>query len=347
MGGGTNTSMIRMDIIDIFDISTQTWTKQYTKGPLPSSRLSPCAVVASAQNTVQIYMYGGQSIFNDVPFDDIWILSLPTFTWIQVPSPLNNPPGRTGHTCHAIGSEMLVLGGWTADDVCEVADIHVFNMSSLRWGTTFDPNSLYSVPEIVVSANKNDITIEPVGPAVVSTSKTLESHSASTSFRQTSTSRASTLVSISSFTSTSLSTIRVHTSSTIVSTEIVTITTVIATSTDIISLPPSDPATALPGAGRTSALSNTTLGAIVGGSLGGAIVLLILGFAFFMFRRRQPPGDFNPILQTMDSPPPSRAGYIANGGSVETINQMSEWDISEWEGDVLLSPRQSLRIVNE
>ena len=96
-------------------------------------------------------------------------------------------------------------------------------------------------------------------------------------------------------------------------------------------------------------MSNTRLGAIIGGSLGGVVVLISLGFAFFAFSRsRQRPEEFAPITQASNTPPDSRrSGYFENTGSMETVNQMSEWDISEWEGDVLLSPRQSLRIVNE
>lgn len=49
-----------------------------------------------------------------------------------------------------------------------------------------------------------------------------------------------------------------------------------------------------------------------------------------------------------DTPPEgTRTSYFENGGSAETVGQMSEWDISQWDGDVLLSPRQSLRVVNE
>ena len=345
--------MIRFDVLDIFDVSTQTWTKQYTKGPLPSERLMPCAVVASTSNTHQIYMYGGQSIYNEEPFNDMWILSLPSFTWIQVPELADNPAGRTGHTCHASGSEMLILGGWTAQGICDVDNLHIFDMSNLAWETTFRPDTTYSVPEIVVSAtkNENDVAFEPAATArVVSTTTASQLPSPSSSaVRPRSSSRPSKSTFISSFTTISLSTIRIHTLNNSISTEIVTIPTVVATSTELVSSPSNPPTGVLQSAEPTSAISNGKIGAIIGGSLGGVVLFISLGFAFFAFlRRRQRPQEFALITHGNNTPPDTRSsGYFENAASAETVNEMSEWDISEWDGDLLLSPRQSLRIVNE
>jgi len=313
----------------------------------------PCAVVASTLNTHQIYMYGGQSIYNEEPFNDMWILSLPSFTWIQVPELADNPAGRIGHTCHASGSEMLILGGWTTQGVCDDDNLHIFDMSNLAWETTFRPDTTYSVPEIVVSAleTENDITIEPTATAGVVTTTTASQSPflSSSAVRPRSTARPSRSAFISSLTTVSLSTIRIHTLSNSVSTEIVTIPTIVATSTELIPSPSNPPTGVLQLANPTSGISNSKIGAIIGGSLGGVILFISLGFAFFAFsRRRQRRQEFTLITHGNNNPPETRrSGYFENAGSAETVNQMSEWDISEWDGDLLLSPRQSLRIVNE
>ncbi len=59
-------------------------------------------------------MYGGQDAANaPTRFDEIWLLSLPSFTWIKVYSEYSgNALPRIAHTCHLVGSRtMLLVGG--------------------------------------------------------------------------------------------------------------------------------------------------------------------------------------------------------------------------------------------
>jgi len=88
-------------------------------------------------------------------YDDVYILSIPSFTWLQVWS--GGTP-RWGHSCHVVGrgkSQMLTVGGSlnTTAFGCDWEDkgVGIWDMINLNWTTRFNvaaPNFL--VPTAVV-----------------------------------------------------------------------------------------------------------------------------------------------------------------------------------------------------
>ncbi|OAP59005.1 hypothetical protein AYL99_06302 [Fonsecaea erecta] len=193
LAGGTNATFTQMNVIDVYDIDSSTWYKQATSGPTPDIRVNPCAVALSAADgsSVQVYMYGGQNLLpygEQKQYDDMWILTIPSFTWIQVDTTNQaNPPGRAGHMCNVWNAQMVVVGGYVGQDLsCDSPGIYVFNTSSLQWQSGYialqtddnlnrqesqqdDPAALqgsfgYSVPEAVQSV----IGGNGVGAATVS-----------------------------------------------------------------------------------------------------------------------------------------------------------------------------------
>lgn len=180
LAGGTNATFTQMNVIDVYDIEASTWYKQATSGPTPEIRVNPCAVAVSAADgsSTSVYMYGGQNLLpygEQKQYDDMWILTIPSFTWIQVDtSNQANPPGRAGHMCNVWNSQMIVVGGYVGQDLsCDSPGTYVFNTSSLEWQNGYvaletddklnrqasqqkDPAALqgsfgYSVPEKVMS----------------------------------------------------------------------------------------------------------------------------------------------------------------------------------------------------
>lgn len=180
LAGGTNQSFTQMNILDVYDIDAATWYKQATEGPTPDVRVNPCAVAASSADgtSTQIYMFGGQNLTpygSQTQYDDMWILTVPSFTWIQVDTKQQSvPPARAGHTCNIWNGQMVVVGGYVGQDLsCDSPGVYVFNASSLQWQSTYtalqggddlnrqksqrdDPNAIqgsygYQVPEVVVS----------------------------------------------------------------------------------------------------------------------------------------------------------------------------------------------------
>jgi Kelch motif len=144
LAGGNNDTFTQMNIIDVFDIANSTWYKQATSGPTPQIRVNPCAVAQSAPDgsSIQVYMYGGQNLVpagSQIQYDDIWILTLPSFTWIKVDTTNQSvPPARAGHTCDSWNAQMVVVGGYVGTQLeCDTPGIYVFNLSSLTWQNTY------------------------------------------------------------------------------------------------------------------------------------------------------------------------------------------------------------------
>ncbi|KAF2227791.1 hypothetical protein BDZ85DRAFT_187919 [Elsinoe ampelina] len=145
LAGGTNTTFQQMSQLDVYDIASSTWYKQATTGPTPKIRVNPCAVVASAADgsSQNIYMYGGQNLIpqgEQVQYDDMWILTLPSFTWIQVDQSNQPVPyARAGHTCNIWNAQMVLVGGYVGPEIsCDSPGVYVFDLSELKWTTSYN-----------------------------------------------------------------------------------------------------------------------------------------------------------------------------------------------------------------
>lgn len=144
LAGGTNESFTEMNIIDVYDVANSTWYKQATSGPNPPIRVNPCAVVAAAPDgtSFNVYLYGGQNLIpydQQIQYSDMWILTIPSFTWTQVfMDGQSQPPARAGHTCTMWDGQIVVIGGYVGRDIsCDSPGIYIFNASSLQWTNSF------------------------------------------------------------------------------------------------------------------------------------------------------------------------------------------------------------------
>jgi hypothetical protein len=92
-------------------------------------------------SSYNIYMYGGQNLVPtgaQIQKDDMWILSVPSFTWIEVDQKNQVPYARAGHSCHVWDGQMIVIGGYIDPNLsCESPGVYVFNMTSLEWKDQF------------------------------------------------------------------------------------------------------------------------------------------------------------------------------------------------------------------
>ncbi|KAK5628333.1 hypothetical protein RRF57_004048 [Xylaria bambusicola] len=151
LGGGvvgdndTTDAFSSMTTIDVYDIASSQWYRQETSGDeIPEVRVNPCAVVFSAPDasSFNIYMYGGQNLLpvgEQKQYTDVWILTVPSFTWIKVDSPDNEPPARAGHSCAARDGQIVVVGGYIGDNQkCEQPGIYAFDASKLSWQSSFN-----------------------------------------------------------------------------------------------------------------------------------------------------------------------------------------------------------------
>ncbi|KAL7924235.1 hypothetical protein ACQKWADRAFT_24137 [Trichoderma austrokoningii] len=150
-----------MQAIDLYDVASETWYTQTTTGG-PGTRARGCAVVATASDSssFNIYYYGGyDGIHVTKPFhDDVWVLSLPSFTWTQINNGTDSH-ARAGHKCFTpYPDQLMIFGGYppltgtiTEPNCLEDGPIVMFNLTSGEWMDSYDPTKYgdYGVPSKV------------------------------------------------------------------------------------------------------------------------------------------------------------------------------------------------------
>ena len=143
LAGGNNQSFTELTEIDVYDIAGSTWYKQTTSGAAPSIRVNPCAVAASAADgsSINVYMFGGQNLVpykEQIQYNDMWILTIPSFTWIKVDQSNQSVPyPRAGHTCNIWDGQMIVVGGYVGANISCDPGFYVFDASQLKWQDSF------------------------------------------------------------------------------------------------------------------------------------------------------------------------------------------------------------------
>ena len=150
-----------MRSIPIYDVASKTWYLQNTTGlGAPPQLTEFCSVVATTDDptTFNIYIYGGYDGLNsgNMPSDDVWVLSIPSFQWIKVYTGTSSH-GRSGHRCMSpYPDKMLVIGGIHQNQAqcLEGGYIQVFNLNTLKFQDAYDPSDWeqYQAPLTITSA---------------------------------------------------------------------------------------------------------------------------------------------------------------------------------------------------
>ncbi|KAK6697134.1 hypothetical protein SNK05_013576 [Fusarium graminearum] len=143
------------DEVFVFDTVGNSWSTQKTTGIIPQNRRQFCIDVAWApdKSTFNILLsqpklsLGGLSVqppvVNATSFNDIYILTLPSFTWVKAyPDHKGNatlPPvyGHYSASCNMVKhmSQLFVIGGtYTDTDACDLA-VNAWAMHNFWTGT--------------------------------------------------------------------------------------------------------------------------------------------------------------------------------------------------------------------
>ncbi|KAI4187240.1 MAG: hypothetical protein LQ346_005524 [Caloplaca aetnensis] len=150
-----------MNVIDVYDIATSTWYKQATDGEYPDLRVNPCAVAASAPDgsSTNVYVYGGQNLIpygQQIQYDEMWILSVPSFKWLKVDTTgQSTPPARVGASCSIWDGQIVVIGGYTGPDLSCDSGFYVFSATDLKWQNNFNALSGGNTQNQQVSQQKD------------------------------------------------------------------------------------------------------------------------------------------------------------------------------------------------
>jgi hypothetical protein len=166
MGGiqvqnGTRTAQPMTEIL-VHDIANARWYKQKTSGAsVPKARRRFCAGVVwtADRSSYNIYLFGGASIDDGIGYGDVWILSLPSFTWIKYFPTADDDAGELPHhsaSCNIYGnSQMLIMGGhFPSSTECDVPsiygqhglDLSCANPLGAKWAAFNATRTTYAVP---------------------------------------------------------------------------------------------------------------------------------------------------------------------------------------------------------
>ncbi|TXC02341.1 hypothetical protein FocTR4_00014710 [Fusarium oxysporum f. sp. cubense] len=169
-GNGTLTPQPLNEIF-LFDIANQIWYTQKTSGSTPQNRRRFCGGVTwdKDRSSYNIYIYGGAGFPPDtIGYDDLYILTLPTFQWIRGPYlSYNNGTGtypKSMMSCNVVdNAQMLVIGGTylnATEDICDVPiiqgvhniDLGKQNQDNVIWAEYNPDLTTYVVPTDILKA---------------------------------------------------------------------------------------------------------------------------------------------------------------------------------------------------
>jgi hypothetical protein len=158
-----------MSIINVYDIASSTWYSVTASGQIPPQREQQCSVVSVSpdSSSFQVTMYQGWNLFEGEAFEDVYVLTIPSFRWVQISDTgnteqsLGQNTGRFGGSC-AIWNDrqMVVVGGGFRIGSTQVNGgtscntsypaIRVLDTNTYAWQTQFQSDlGAYEVPEAV------------------------------------------------------------------------------------------------------------------------------------------------------------------------------------------------------
>ncbi|KAL8944928.1 MAG: hypothetical protein Q9216_000089 [Gyalolechia sp. 2 TL-2023] len=178
MGGSNGSVSAPFNEIWVYEAVTNAWYSQSTTGDIPIPRSEFClAGLSSTDETYEIFLYGGWSAdggYQAVPYDEIFVLTLPAFRWFKINAPTQSP--RRGHSCNAVGgSQIISIGGINPSDELpqprsriEVQEsaynssdpfaqgLGIFDMETLSWADHYRANAPPYVQSDLVRAFYRD-----------------------------------------------------------------------------------------------------------------------------------------------------------------------------------------------
>ncbi|KAI9730989.1 MAG: hypothetical protein M1834_005450 [Cirrosporium novae-zelandiae] len=154
-----------MSSIHLYDISSSKWYTQTATGNVPDQRRRFCAGATWAQDrsSFNIYLYGGEGMPPDITgFDDVYILTIPSFTWIKwYPTIPGTAYPHHSLSCNVIdNSQMLIIGGTFPNssqcDVPQLYGTHNLNLGKTnaqkaQWYSYMPNLTTYEVPPEIIS----------------------------------------------------------------------------------------------------------------------------------------------------------------------------------------------------
>ncbi|KAK3985742.1 kelch repeat-containing protein [Cladorrhinum sp. PSN332] len=142
----SDTRALPLSNLGFFDPITRESFTQTATGDAPRfPRRAFCIVGFETQGGYDVFLFGGDNAAGKVRYDDAYVLSLPAFHWIKLPS--SNKGLRAYHACVRVGKrQVLSIGGnfedgnWGEPDPAN-RGLLLFDMTALEWKNDYDANA--------------------------------------------------------------------------------------------------------------------------------------------------------------------------------------------------------------
>ncbi|KAK4237907.1 autophagy-related protein 3 [Achaetomium macrosporum] len=157
-----------MEDIFLYDVLSSKWYTQNASGQIPPMRRRFCAGATWAldQSSYNIYIYGGAGMPPDTAgFDDVYILTIPSFQWVKMYPTDGNLTGAYPHhslSCNVIdNAQMIIIGGtFPTSERCDVpeqygvhnVDMGEQNRDKALWQIFATNITHYIVPDRLIQA---------------------------------------------------------------------------------------------------------------------------------------------------------------------------------------------------
>lgn len=154
----------------VYDIHSSTWFSVTASGTVPGTRVHACSVAAVAPDysAFHITMYGGWSLFEGRSYEQIFVLSIPSFVWINITADqignseenLSQSVGRDSMSCKLYNdAQMIVLGGYIKVGETAISPsgqcnstfppVRVLDLTTYTWQHQLNMSLEYSVPPVI------------------------------------------------------------------------------------------------------------------------------------------------------------------------------------------------------
>lgn len=160
------------NLIYVYDIASHTWWEQEASGEPPKNLDQFCAGVTESPDSSAFHIttYGGWSLTDERAYEDVYVLSIPSFQWIDA-TKLSNQTNREQRVNSTIGrsalssscqvyrgSQLLVLGGNIRSGAYSLTDgacsnvfepTRVLDLATYEWEQNLNTSATYQVPSII------------------------------------------------------------------------------------------------------------------------------------------------------------------------------------------------------
>jgi len=123
--GGTGTFQYFNDV-NVLDVESSTWHDVRCAGEPPSPRYGHSATLIGRR----MFVFGGRGEGGAL-LDDMFLLDLDEWCWVNVSPTTAAPAARFEHGCCTVGPRIVVFGGWNGKACFN--DLWVFDTDSFTW----------------------------------------------------------------------------------------------------------------------------------------------------------------------------------------------------------------------